>query len=80
MSVVGSDFEGLKQYNLAEIFDPTPKPVIDGGAAPSSKENPNPNPEANKNKDDASVADTNRHNEIVDELGERQTKPTQEQG
>lgn len=27
MSVVGSDFEKLKRYNLAEIYDPTPKPV-----------------------------------------------------
>lgn len=26
MSVVGSDFEKLKQFNLAEIYDPTPKP------------------------------------------------------
>lgn len=26
MSVVGGDFEGLKQFNLAEIYDPTPKP------------------------------------------------------
>jgi len=25
MSVVPSDFEELKRYNLAEIFDPTPK-------------------------------------------------------
>ncbi len=27
MSVVGSDFEELKQFNLAEIYDPTPKPA-----------------------------------------------------
>ncbi|KAK4692653.1 tRNA acetyltransferase TAN1, partial [Lecanoromycetidae sp. Uapishka_2] len=26
MSVVGSDFEELKQFNLAEIYDPTPRP------------------------------------------------------
>ncbi|KAI9871318.1 MAG: hypothetical protein M1830_003036 [Pleopsidium flavum] len=25
MSVVGSDFEKLKRYNLTEIYDPTPK-------------------------------------------------------
>ena len=25
MSVVGSDYDELKQYNLAEIYDPTPK-------------------------------------------------------
>lgn len=25
MSVVGSDYEQLKRFNLAEIFDPTPK-------------------------------------------------------
>ncbi|KAL6721025.1 hypothetical protein ACLMJK_000125 [Lecanora helva] len=29
MSVVGSDFEELKQFNLAEIYDPTPKPSTD---------------------------------------------------
>jgi tRNA acetyltransferase TAN1 len=27
MSVVGSDFEELKRFNLAEIFDPTPLPT-----------------------------------------------------
>lgn len=26
MSVVGSDYEELKRYNLAEIFSPTPRP------------------------------------------------------
>ena len=25
MSVVGSDFDKLNRYNLAEIYDPTPK-------------------------------------------------------
>ena len=25
MSVVGSDYDELKQYNLAEIYDPTPR-------------------------------------------------------
>ena len=29
MSVVGSDFEELKQFNLAEIYDPTPKPSVE---------------------------------------------------
>lgn len=28
MSVVGSDFEELKQFNLSEIYDPTPKPSV----------------------------------------------------
>ncbi|KAL8831410.1 MAG: hypothetical protein Q9191_000889 [Dirinaria sp. TL-2023a] len=28
MSVVGSDFEKLKRFNLAEIYDPTPKPEV----------------------------------------------------
>jgi hypothetical protein len=27
MSVVGSDFEELKKFNLAEIYQPTPKPI-----------------------------------------------------
>ncbi len=27
VSVVGSDFNKLKKYNLAEIFDPTPNPA-----------------------------------------------------
>ena len=47
MSVVGSDFEDLKQYNLAEIFDPTPKP--DSGksnAATSTIENGKANDES----------------------------------
>jgi hypothetical protein len=26
MSVVGNDFEKLKKFNLAEIFEPTPLP------------------------------------------------------
>lgn len=26
MSVVGSDYDELKQFNLTEIHDPTPKP------------------------------------------------------
>lgn len=26
MSVVGSDYDQLKRYNLAELYDPTPKP------------------------------------------------------
>ena len=45
MSVVGSDYDELKQYNLAEIYDPSPK--IEGktnnGAAPeleSKDDNP----------------------------------------
>ena len=25
MSVVGSDYDKLKQYNMAEIYDPTPR-------------------------------------------------------
>ena len=29
MSIVGSDFEELKQFNLAEIYDPTPKPNVE---------------------------------------------------
>jgi hypothetical protein len=27
MSVVGNDFEELKKFNLAEIYQPTPGPV-----------------------------------------------------
>jgi tRNA acetyltransferase TAN1 len=26
MSVVGSDYDQLKRFNLAEIYDPAPKP------------------------------------------------------
>lgn len=29
VSVVGSDYDKLKRYNLAEIFEPTPKPVVE---------------------------------------------------
>jgi len=31
MSVVGSDFEKLKRYNLAEIYDPTPNALEESG-------------------------------------------------
>ena len=34
MSVVGRDYDKLKQYNLAEIYDPTPKANTSNGAAP----------------------------------------------
>ena len=27
MSVVGNDFEQLKKFNLAEIYQPTPRPI-----------------------------------------------------
>lgn len=27
MSVVGSDYDKLKRFNLAELYDPTPKPT-----------------------------------------------------
>lgn len=36
MSVVGSDFEKLKRYNLAEIYNPTPKAVT----APKAESEP----------------------------------------
>ncbi len=42
MSVVGPDFEELKQYNLAEIYDPTPKPNAE-------KSKPPPNTSAGEN-------------------------------
>lgn len=37
MSVVGRDYDELKQYNLAEIYDPTPKANTSNGAAPEVK-------------------------------------------
>lgn len=39
MSVVGSDFDELKQYNLAEIYDPqhTMKTNTNNGAAPKAQ-------------------------------------------
>ena len=43
MSVVGHDFEELKQFNLAEIYDPTPKPGAEESQAtetmPAEKSN-----------------------------------------
>ena len=33
MSIVGSDFEKLKRFNLAEIYDPTPKPEAEKNSA-----------------------------------------------
>ena len=35
MSVVGTDYEDLKRFNLAEIYDPTPQPQ--NGKAKASK-------------------------------------------
>ena len=35
MSVVGSDYDKLKKYNLAEIYQPTPKPIKE----PPAKDN-----------------------------------------
>ena len=42
MSVVGNDYDELKQYNLAEIYDPTPKvkPETSNGAAVKKAEHP----------------------------------------
>lgn len=37
MSVVGSDYDQLKRFNLAEIYDPAPKPDPKEGP----KESPN---------------------------------------
>ena len=41
MSVVGGDYDELKQYNLAEIYDPTPKvkPETSNGAAAKTEDN-----------------------------------------
>ena len=41
MSVVGGDYDELKQYNLAEIYDPTPKvkPETSNGAAAKMEDN-----------------------------------------
>jgi hypothetical protein len=44
MSVVGNDFEELKRFNLAEIYQPTPQSISDampppqeiGGASPAT--------------------------------------------
>lgn len=37
MSVVGSDYDQLKRYNLAEIYDPAPaKPAADQAAEAKS--------------------------------------------
>ena len=42
MSVVGGDYDELKQYNLAEIYDPTPKvkPETSNGAAAKIEDSP----------------------------------------
>lgn len=48
MSVVGSDFEELRQFNLAELYDPTPKPDAEkSDITPKEEERDNSNPEAN---------------------------------
>lgn len=48
MSVVGGDYDELKQYNLAEIYDPTPKleAKTSNGAAPEIQ-NKDDNPHLN---------------------------------
>jgi tRNA acetyltransferase TAN1 len=38
MSVVGSDYDQLKRFNLAEIYDPAPKPEPKEGLKEESKE------------------------------------------
>lgn len=45
MSIVGSDYDELKQYNLAEIHNPTPRitAMTDKGGAPN-RENKDDNP------------------------------------
>jgi tRNA acetyltransferase TAN1 len=42
MSVVQGDFEKLKKYNLAEIFDPTPLPPLKPEAGPVASAEPAP--------------------------------------
>lgn len=37
--MVESDFEELKQFNLAEIYNPTPKPDAESSNAPMTKSN-----------------------------------------
>lgn len=33
MSVVGGDYDKLKRFNLAEIYDPSPKPGLSASAS-----------------------------------------------
>jgi hypothetical protein len=42
MSVVGNDFEELKRFNLAEIYQPTPQPI--STAMPPPQENRDASP------------------------------------
>ena len=42
MSVVGNDFELLKKFNLAEIYEPTPRPVIATTPTPPEATDPPP--------------------------------------
>ena len=36
MSVLGSDYDQLKRFNLAELYSPTPKPQVSGAAESKS--------------------------------------------
>jgi hypothetical protein len=71
MSVVGSDFEELKQYNLAEIYDPTPKPdaesnnakaraVVEDGQRRANTSSPEPQSEQFKNAIPNNLASTDK--------------------
>ena len=68
MSVVGRDYDELKQYNLAEIYDPTSKLEAKTSSGPAPKvENKDDNPHSNvtvnvpRPKDDLIITQKNEN-------------------
>lgn len=73
MSVVDSDFEELKQFNLAEIYDPTPKPDAEK-RTPSTKDSEEVadlKPDADEGKDPTPNADAEKS---IDATPEEETE------
>ena len=70
MSVVSSDFERLKQFNLTEIYDPTPKP---GAARIEESDGATPKPGRQdevqaSNVKDPEIPNTSRSEDLDSEL------------
>lgn len=57
MSVVGSDYEELKRYNLAEIYNPTPKP--------DARKEIEETPGAEKRKNEAGPAEAEKEDDVA---------------
>lgn len=68
MSVVGSDFEELKQFNLAEIYDPPPKPTKPISTPNAGKNDSTPTPSAEGSKFEPTADDEMTNNASLDSV------------